>query len=194
VGNTAGVPITGLLQRWRDGDAGAADALLPLVYAQLRAIARRQLAGERAGHTLMPTDLVHEAYLKLGDAVPPDSVDRVHFFAIAARAMRQVLVDHERHRRAAKRDGGERITLSSIEPPDPNQAIDVLALDQALQTLETIDTRKARVIELRAFAGLEFDEIARVLDISRATLMRDFRAARAWLYRALDLPMPDALT
>ena len=183
-------PITGLLQRWRGGDAAAASELMPLVYAQLRVIARRQLVGDRSGHTLMPTDLVHEAYLKLSDGKPPDSNDRAHFFAIAARAMRQVLVDHERHRRADKRDGGERITLSSLDPPDPRQNIDLLALDQALQGLEKVDERKARVIELRAFGGLDFDEIATVLGISRATLARDFRTARAWLYHALDLPNP----
>jgi RNA polymerase sigma factor (TIGR02999 family) len=185
-------PITDLLRRWRGGDEAAADHLMPLVYAQLRAIARRQLAGDRAGHTLMPTDLVHEAFLKLTDGTLPDSSDRAHFFAIASRAMRQVLVDHERHRRADKRDGGERITLSSIDPPDPNQNLDLLALDQALHALEKVDERKARVIELRAFGGLDFDEIAIVLSISRATLARDFRTARAWLYRALELPQPDA--
>jgi len=179
-------PITGLLQRWRNGDGAAADQLLPLVYAQLRAIARRQLGNERAGHTLLPTDLVHEAFLKLNDNAP-QSADRVHFFAIASRAMRQVLVDHERHRRADKRDGGDRVTLSSVDPPDPNQSVDLLALDEALGALEKLDARKARVIELRVFAGLEFDECAQVLGISRATLARDFRTARAWLYRALDL-------
>jgi RNA polymerase sigma factor (TIGR02999 family) len=192
VGGPAPEPITALLRRWREGDEGAADQLMPLVYAQLRAIARRQLAGDRAGHTLMPTDLVHEAFLKLTDGKLPESSDRAHFFAIAARAMRQVLVDHERHRRADKRDGGERITLSSIDPPDPNQNVDLLALDQALHALEKVDERKARVIELRAFGGLDFDEIAIVLSISRATLARDFRTARAWLYRALELPQPDA--
>jgi RNA polymerase sigma factor (TIGR02999 family) len=192
VGGPAPEPITALLRRWREGDEGAADLLMPLVYAQLRAIARRQLAGDRVGHTLMPTDLVHEAFLKLTDGTPPDSNDRAHFFAIAARAMRQVLVDHERHRRADKRDGGERITLSSIDPPDPSQNVDLLALDQALHALEKVDERKARVIELRAFGGLDFDEIATVLSISRATLARDFRTARAWLYRALELPQPDA--
>jgi RNA polymerase sigma factor (TIGR02999 family) len=192
VGGPAPKPITALLRRWREGDEGAADQLMPLVYAQLRAIARRQLAGDRAGHTLMPTDLVHEAFLKLTDGKLPESSDRAHFFAIAARAMRQVLVDHERHRRADKRDGGERITLSSIDPPDPNQNVDLLALDQALHALEKVDERKARVIELRAFGGLDFDEIAIVLSISRATLARDFRTARAWLYRALELPQPDA--
>jgi RNA polymerase sigma factor (TIGR02999 family) len=185
-------PITDLLRQWRNGDEAAASQLLPMVYAQLRVIARRQLAGERSGHTLMPTDLVHEAYLKLSDGVRPDSNDRVHFFAIASRAMRQVLVDHERHRRADKRDGGERITLSSLDPPDPRQNIDLLALDQALHELEKVDARKARVIELRAFGGLDFDEIAIALSISRATLARDFRTARAWLYRALELPQPDA--
>ena len=181
-------PITGLLHRWRGGDEAAAAELMPLVYAQLRAIARRQLAGERAAHTLLPTDLVHEAYLKLSDGMPPESADRAHFFAIAARAMRQVLVDHERHRRADKRDGGERVTLSSFDAPDPAQSVDLLALDEALRALEQLDARKARVIELRVFGGLDFDETAHVLQISRATLARDFRAARAWLYRALDLP------
>jgi RNA polymerase sigma factor (TIGR02999 family) len=116
----------------------------------------------------------------------------VHFFAIAARAMRQVLVEQERHRRADKRQGGERVSLSSADLPDPRQSVDLLALDQALQALEAVDARKARVIELRAFAGLEFDEIAQVLQISRATLARDFRTARAWLYRTLDLPTPAA--
>ena len=183
-------PVTALLHRWRCGDAAAAEALLPLVYEQLRAIARRQLARERAGHTLVPTELVHEAYLKMSGGELPDSDSRVHFFAIAARTMRQVLVDHERHRRADKRQGGERITLSSADPPDPRQSLDLLALDQALHELESIDPRRARVIELRAFAGLDFDEIASVMQISRATLARDFRTARAWLYRALELPAP----
>jgi RNA polymerase sigma factor (TIGR02999 family) len=192
VADERGKPITALLRRWREGDAAAAGELMPLVYAQLRDIARRQLAGERAGHTLMPTDLVHEAYLKIRDAALPDAGDRVHFFAICARAMRQVLVDHERHRRADKRQGGERVTLSSFDPPDPNQAVDLLALDEALQELERLDARKAQVIELRVFAGLDFDEIAQVAGISRATLARDFRAARAWLYRALDLVPPPA--
>jgi RNA polymerase sigma factor (TIGR02999 family) len=182
-------PITELLRRWRDGDSDAANALLPLVYAQLRAIARRQLAGERGQMSLVPTELVHEAYLKLS-ANTPDSQSRVHFFAIAARAMRQVLVDHERERRAHKRAGGERVSLSSLDPPDPRQSLDLLALDDALQRLEDVDQRLARVIELRAFAGLDFDEIAQVVGISRATLARDFRAARAWLYKALELTPP----
>jgi len=194
VSGTGTVTITALLRRWRSGDDAAADELLPLVYAQLRGIARRQLAHERPAHTLMPTDLVHEAYLKLSEGSLPDSADRVHFFAIAARVMRQILVDHERRRRADKRYGGERVTLSSADPPDPNQNVDLLALDEALHGLEKVDARKARVIELRAFGGLDFDEIANVMNISRATLARDFRTARAWLHRALDMPVPDALT
>ncbi|HEV7491057.1 MAG TPA: ECF-type sigma factor, partial [Rhodanobacteraceae bacterium] len=140
-------PITVLLGQWRQGDADAAAKLLPLIYEQLRAIARRQLAGRRS-HTLMPTELVHEAYLKLSNGALPNSEDRVHFFAIAARAMREVLVDRERHRRARKRDGGEQVTLSSVDPADPAQSVDLLALDQALRALEEIDARKARVIEL----------------------------------------------
>ena len=183
-------PITGLLKRWRGGDDAAAAELMPLVYAELRAIARRQLARERGGHTLLPTDLVHEAYLKLSESTPPDSTDRAHFFAIAARAMRQVLVDHERHRRADKRDGGERITLTSLELPDPSRPVDLLALDEALNGLEKLDPRKARVIELRVFGGMDFADVAQALDISRATLARDFRTARAWLYRALELDAP----
>lgn len=180
-----------LLGQWRRGDADAAEKLLPLIYEQLRAIARRQLAGRRA-HTLMPTELVHEAYLKLSNGVLPNSEDRVHFFAIAARAMREVLVDRERHRRARKRDGGEQVTLSSVDPADPAQSVDVLALDQALRGLEAIDPRKSRVVELRVFGGLEFAEIAEVMDLSRATLARDFRSARAWLYCALEQPTPAA--
>jgi RNA polymerase sigma factor (TIGR02999 family) len=184
------LPITELLRRWREGDSDAANALLPMVYEQLRAIARCQLAGDRGQMSLVPTELVHEAYLKLSANTPPDSQNRVHFFAIAARAMRQVLVDHERQRRAHKRDGGERVSLSSLDPPDPRQSLDLVALDEALQRLEDVDERLARVIELRAFAGLDFDEIAQVVGISRATLARDFRAARAWLYKALELTPP----
>lgn len=186
------LPITAMLARWRAGDADVSAALMPLIYDQLRAIARRQLAGERAERTLMPTDLVHEAYLKLFTGTLPDAQSRLHFFAIAATAMREVLVDHERRRRAQKRDGGERITLTGLELANPSRETDLIELDEALRGLAKIDARKARVIELRAFAGLEFAEIAELLGISRATLARDFRAARAWLYTALDLPLPDS--
>jgi RNA polymerase sigma factor (TIGR02999 family) len=192
MGDERRASVTQWLQRWAGGDAGAFDALLPLVYDELRAIARRALAAERAERTLQPTALVHEAWLKLVGAPPDDLDSRAHFFAVAARAMRQVLVDRARRRDAAKRDGGQRVSLSSLEPPDPQQALDLLALDQALDALAALDPRKARIVELRAFAGLEFAEIGTLLGLSRATLDREFRASRAWLYRALGGAPPEA--
>jgi RNA polymerase sigma factor (TIGR02999 family) len=175
--------ITDLLGRWHAGDAAAEAALLPMVYQQLRAIARRQLA-RGGGDGLAPTELVHEAYLRL-NANTPEPASRAHFFAIAARAMRQVLIEHERQRRASKRDGGLQISLSALEAAP--QSLDLLALDQALHALEALDARMGRIIELRVFAGLDLEDIALALDISRATVFRDFRAARAWLYQALQL-------
>jgi len=179
--------VTDWLQRWRAGDRDALDRLLPLVYTELRQVADRAMRHERGAVTLQPTALVHEAYLKLIDASRVDWRDRAHFLATAARAMRQVLVEHARARGALKRDGGERITLSSVDPPDPRHTVDLLALDQAMAQLEALDARKARVVELRVFGGLEFSEIGALLELSRATLDRDFRSARAWLYRALVL-------
>lgn len=179
--------VTGLLQRWRGGERAALDSLLPLVYEELRRLADAHLRREHvAPLTLQPTALVNEAYLKLAAGAQVDWQDRSHFFAVAARQMRQILVDHARHRRADKRDGGERVTLSSLDAHDPRHMVDLLALDQALDALEVLDERKARVVELHVFAGLDFAEIGEVLGLSRATLDRDFRAARAWLYRALD--------
>ena len=184
-------PITQLLQRWRAGDDGADNDLMPLVYQQLRAMARRQLGRSGDQATLVPTELVHEAYMRLGISTP-DAKDRHHFFAVAARAMRQVLVAHERHRLANKRDGGQRVSLSSLDLADSHEEFDLLALDQALDALAAVDARLAQVIELRAFAGLDFNEIAEYIGISRATLARDFRAARAWLYKALNMAPPTA--
>lgn len=179
--------VTGLLQRWRGGDAAALDELLPLVYAELRRCADAYLRREAdAPPSLQPTALVHEAYLRFAAGAAVDWQDRSHFFAVAARLMRQILVDHARARRARKRDGGERITLSMLEQADPRSLVDVVALDRALRDLEAIDERKARVVELRVFGGLEFSEMGEVLGLSRATLDREFRAARAWLYRALE--------
>lgn len=178
--------VTACLKRWRAGETRALDQMLPLVYAELRGIAAAQMRRERGPSTLQPTALVHEAFLKLVDSSQVDWRDRAHFLAMAARAMRQVLVDRARAREADKRDGGERVTLSSVDPPDPRNTVDLLALDQALAQLEALDPRKARVIELRVFAGLDFADIGELLEVSRATLDRDFRAARAWLYRALS--------
>lgn len=184
-------PITQLLQRWRAGDDDAANDLMPLVYQQLRVMARRQLGRGNSQATLVPTELVHEAYMRLGISTP-DAKDRHHFFAVAARAMRQVLVAHERHRLANKRDGGQRVSLSSLDLADSHQEFDLLAIDQALNSLAEVDARLAQVIELRAFAGLDFNEIAEFLGISRATLARDFRAGRAWMYKALSMQPPAA--
>ena len=179
--------ITLLLRRLSAGDARAEAELLPLVYAELHAIAARYLRGERAGHTLSPTALIHEAYLRLDDDVALAAADRRAFFALAARRMRQVLVDHARHRDAAKRGGPEReaITLSALGEDGSGDGVDTLALDQALSRLGEMDPRKAQVVELRYFAGLEMSEIAEALGISRATAQRDWDVARAFLYQAL---------
>jgi RNA polymerase sigma factor (TIGR02999 family) len=179
--------ITVLLRRLSAGEATAEAELLPLVYAELHALAARYLRGERAGHTLSPTALVHEAYLRLGHDGSFSPEDRRQFFALCARRMRQVLVDHARHRDADKRGGAgrEAITLSSLANVGGTDGVDALALDQALTQLEAMDARKAQIVELRYFAGLEMIEIAQLLDISRATAQRDWEVARTFLYQAL---------
>jgi RNA polymerase sigma factor (TIGR02999 family) len=179
--------ITALLQRLSAGEREAHADLLPLVYADLRRIAARHLSGERAGHTLSPTALVHEAWLRLSTETAFAPEDRRRYFAIAARRMRQVLVDHARRRDAAKRGGGERaeVTLSGLAD-DGGDRLDVLALDQALERLEAADARKAQVVELRYFAGIEMSDIAELLGISRATAQRDWDVARAFLLDALS--------
>lgn len=178
--------ITSLLQRLSGGEARAEAELLPLVYAELRAIAARYLRNERPGHTLSPTALVHEAWMRLDGDGSLAPGDRRQFFAIAARRMRQVLVDHARQRDAAKRGGGAReaVTLSSLAGSD-DAGVDLLALEQALSQLQALDARKVQVVELRYFGGLEMADIAEVLGISRATAQRDWEVARTFLYRAL---------
>jgi RNA polymerase sigma factor (TIGR02999 family) len=182
-------PITELLRRRASGDSSADERLVPLIYEELRSIAARQLAHERGSHTLTPTALVHEAYLRLSDSAQFAPNDRRHFFAIAATRMRQVLVDHARRRAADKRGGGvEALTLSTFDGAEPGTAaasVDALALDQALARLGEADPRKAQVVELRYFAGLEMQEIADLLSISRATAQRDWDLARAFLHRVL---------
>jgi RNA polymerase sigma factor (TIGR02999 family) len=178
--------VTGLLQRWRGGEREALDALIPLVYAELRRVADAQLRREHhVPISVQATALVHDAYLKLAAGAQVDWRDRGHFLAVAARLMRQILVDHARRRRADKRDGGERVTLSSLDAADPRRIVDLLALDQALQELNELDPRKARIVELRVFGGMDFAEIGEVMELSRATLDREFRAARIWLYRSV---------
>ncbi len=179
--------VTLLLRARAAGDSGAEAALLPLIYAELRRLAQRQLAGERSGHTLTPTALVHEAWLRLSAEQDPASNDRAQFYALAARRMRQVLIDYARQHKADKRGGGMiPVTLSAADEAASERDIDALALEQALQQLETHDARKAQVVELRYFGGLEMAEIAELLGISRATAQRDWEVARAFLHLRLS--------
>ena len=188
-----GVDVTGLLVAWSEGDSSALGTLLPVVYAELRRQARRALRREAPGHTLQPTALVHEAYLRLVDQPPGRWQGRAHFYSVAARCMRQVLVDAARTRRAAKRGGGARpITLDDVEglatPAAGSEAAgdDVLALDAALVRLAALDPEQARLVELRYFAGLTLDDTAATLGISPATVSREWTVARRWLRRELD--------
>ncbi|NIN71960.1 MAG: sigma-70 family RNA polymerase sigma factor [Gemmatimonadetes bacterium] len=175
--------VTRLLQAARGGEREALDRLLPLVYDELRQLAGRQLGRERAGHTLGATALVHEAYVKLSGGGTCGAGDRAHFLAIAARAMRQVLVDHARRRARAKRGGGwERTTLGEGDAAVEFQPEEMLALDRAL---EELDPRQREIVEYRFFAGMEEREIAEVLGVSERTVRRDWVKARAWLYRSL---------
>lgn len=158
---------------------------MPLVYDELRRLARIRMRDERAGHTLEPTAVVHEAYARLVD-LELSWQNRAHFYCMAARTMRRVLVEHARKRRAAKRGGGPRVTLHDDQAVSPPPAIDILALDQALETLRRQEERPSQVVELHYFAGLTLREIAEVLGVSEATVDRDLRFARAWLRRRLE--------
>lgn len=179
--------ITRLLIAWRKGRSAAPGELFPLVYEELRALARGQLRRHPAGETLRPTALVHEAYLKLVDQTRVKVNDREHFFALAAKAMRQIIVDHARRRTAGKRGGGAAHTiLSEDDTPIEFHAIEMLALDDALTRLESVECRLARVVELRFFGGLSVEETAAALDLSPRTVKRDWRKARAFLYMAIS--------
>lgn len=185
--------VTTLLGRWRGGDSKALRELFPIVYKELRRIAENAMQRERDDHTLEATGLVHEAFLRLAGGQAPNLEDRGHFFALAARLMRRILVDHARGLKTARRGGGQ-VHL----PLDPvlgehaeagytaQPSVDLLALDEALTALSSIDRRKARVIEMRFFAGLEVDETAELLGVSAPTVVTDTRFARAWLFAYLD--------
>lgn len=174
------------LAEWQRGDAAAAQAVFTLVYDDLRALARRQLARLRPGETLAPTALVHESYLRFAERSAPHLVDRDHFLGIAARAMRHVVIDHLRRRHAAKRQAGVPVELQSDIAAQPAASpIDVIALDEALTRLETLDARQARIVELRYFAGLDLREIADLLKISERSVKRDWQKARAFLHHTL---------
>ncbi|HEY0514141.1 MAG TPA: sigma-70 family RNA polymerase sigma factor [Thermoanaerobaculia bacterium] len=182
-----GGSITQLLQKWSAGDQEAAERVLPLVYNELRRIASRQLRRERCDHTLQATAIVHEAYLRLDGQEGFHWPSREHFFAFAAHLIRRILVDYARHQKRLKRGGGmERVTLSEAADLTMVKSVDLLEVDEALAALEAIDPRKAAVVELRFFAGLTLEETAAQLGISPETVGREWRRAKAWLYRELQ--------
>jgi RNA polymerase sigma factor (TIGR02999 family) len=176
---------TQLLLRWRNGDEEALQRLIPLVYKELQSAAHRCLRAERPDHTLQSADLVHEAYLRMAAGEPPPTNDRAHFLAIAARLMRQILVDYARRRATARRGPGFRLELdSALELPQSKPA-DVIAIDRALTGLSHRDAQQERIVELRFFGGLTVEETAQVLEVSPSTVKREWRVAKAWLSREL---------
>jgi RNA polymerase sigma factor (TIGR02999 family) len=183
-------PVTRLLQKWSEGDETALEELIPLVYDELRQLARQRLRHERPDHTLQPTALVHEAYLKLVDQRRTRWQNRAQFFAVASQLIRRILVDHARARAASKRGGGVRpLTLDAALVPALERELDVVGLDAALSQLAALDPRQARLVELRFFGGLDVDETAEVLGVSAPTVKREWRTAKAWLYRELQARM-----
>ena len=181
------VDLPRILKQAQEGHAGASEELAALLYGELREIARREMAAERVDHTLQPTALVHEAYLRLGGGETPSFENREHFFAAAATAIRRVLVDHARNRARERRGGNlERVPFDKVQPAAPIPSEGLLDLDEALVRLSVFDPVKARIVELRFFAGLKVEELARVLGASESTIRREWRAARAWLRGELD--------
>jgi RNA polymerase sigma factor (TIGR02999 family) len=183
--------VTVLLQAWSRGDLGARDRLIPLVYAELRRRAAHHLRHERSGHTLQPTALVHEAYIRLMQQRDVGWENRAQFFALASQMMRRILVDHARARAAAKRPRrAMQVTLAEGTVGSDPREIEIMALDESLHQLASFDPRQARVVELRFFGGLSHEEIAAVLGVSLATVNREWRLAKAWLYQRLNEPRP----
>lgn len=179
--------VTQLLLAWSDGDREALDELTPLVYRELKKLAESYLRRERAGHTLQPTALAHEAYIRLIDQQNVRWRNRAHFFGIAAQAMRRILVDHARARLAEKRGcGGAVVSLDEAIDVSERRADQLVALDEALKTLAELDSQKSRIVELRYFGGMTLEETAEVQGISRATVIREWRMAKAWLYGELN--------
>jgi RNA polymerase sigma-70 factor, ECF subfamily len=180
--------ITGILHSWSSGHRDAADELFPLVYDELRRLAQSYLRQERSGHTLQPTALVHEAYLRLVDQTRVNWQNRAHFYGIAAQMMRRILIDHARARATDKRGGAaQRLSLEDANISVEQDATDLIALDEALTSLAKFDERKSRVVELLYFGGLENKEAAEVLGVSEKTIQRDWKMAKLWLYRELSL-------
>jgi RNA polymerase sigma factor (TIGR02999 family) len=179
--------VTGMLLAWQQGDDTALKRLIPLVYQELRRVARARLRSEAPGHILQTTALVHEAYLRLVDIDHMNVRDRGHLLALAARLMREVLVDHARRQRAVKRGGdATMVSLTEVALPAAPAGVDVLALDEALDELMSLDPRLSRIVELKFFAGLTTGEAAHALGVSTATVERDWTAARAWLFQRLS--------
>lgn len=178
--------VTQILHEWSDGDEDAPARLMPFVYDQLRRQARAYLAKERGSHTLQPTALVHEAYFRLVDQRSVSWQNRAHFYGIAANMMRRILVDHARAHATGKRGGAVvRLSIDDIQIPLEQRATDLIALDEALEKLAAFDERRSKIIEMRFFGGLNDDEIAEALNVSRRTVLRDWKTARLWLYREL---------
>ncbi len=178
--------VTELLVQWSHGDNAALAELTPLVYEELRRIAHHHLSRQRPDHTLQTTALVNEAYLRLADQTSPQWQNRAHFFAVAARAMRQILVSYARTQQAQKRGSGAlKVELEEAALISPEQSKDIVELHEALEQLSALDSRKAQIVELKYFGGLNYDEIAEVLKISRITVRRDWEFAKLWLYTEL---------
>ena len=178
--------VTNLLTAWGKGDPNALNELMPLVYNELHRMARRAWSGQNQGHTLQPTALINEAYLKLAGSGNTSFQDRCHFFAVACTAMRQILVNHAQSRRAGKRGDGQVIlSVDDVQPAVKQEAVEVVALHEALERLRAIDERKSKVVEMRYFGGLSIEETAEALGISVITVNRDWRLARTWLIREM---------
>jgi RNA polymerase sigma-70 factor, ECF subfamily len=177
--------VSGLLRAWGDGDRDALDRLTPVVYDELRRLARRYMRGERPGHSLQTTALVNEAYMRLVDYKSMQWQNRAHFFAVSAQLMRRILVDHARRHNLKRGGGVQHVSLEETAIMDDDQPADLVALDDAMNALARIDPRKVQVVEMRFFGGLSVEETAEVLKVSPVTVMRDWSTAKAWLYREL---------
>jgi RNA polymerase sigma-70 factor, ECF subfamily len=178
--------VTELLEQWSQGDNAAPAELTPLIYEELRRLAHHQMGGQRPDHTLQTTALVNEAYLRLADQTRVNWQNRAHFFAVAARAMRQILVDYARSQNSKRRGGGAlKVELEDAAIVSPQQSREIVDLHEALENLARLDSRKAQVVELKYFGGLNYDEMAEVLKISRITVRRDWEFAKMWLYTEL---------
>jgi len=178
--------VSTLLQAWSDGEPGALDQLAPVVYAELRRLAHRQMGRERAGHSLQTTALVNEAYLRLVDCNRMRWVDRAHFFAVSAQLMRRILIDNARRHNLTRGAEVEHVPIELAKVASDGRHPDLLALDDALNSLAKFDARKSQIVELRFFGGLTVEETASILNVSTITVIRDWNTAKAWLYRELN--------